>query len=288
MSSILRPALRRGLLASVLLLASLITPGIGSSVEYSPDITHAPGGTVVADEDVADDDGAGTVTPVPVGPVPAGADVNAYALLASGGSIVSFDSSTLVPGLGALAKPNGLVTVDATGTFFISVISGAIFGIPASARIDALTVNALGELMFSLDITTSLPAVGTVHDEDLVLFSGGVLSLFFDGSLHGVSESLDLDAAHRSTTGDDLMVSFDTAGIVGGIPFEDEDVLAFDTVALTWTMFQDSSVSDPIEWPPADLVALVALPEPGRALSLLAGLALLFWLRPGRAQSSRR
>ena len=58
--------------------------------------------------------------------------------------------------------------------------------------------------------------------------------------------------------------------------FDDEDVLAFDTVALTFSMHFDGSQSDPTDWPPADLIAL---PEPGSLLSLVFGALALAALR---------
>ena len=85
--------------------------------------------------------------------------------------------------------------------------------------------------------------------------------------------SLDLDAASRPADGSALLLlSFDGSGVIAGIPFADEDVLLYDPGLATWAMFADSSLSDPADWPPTDLVAL---PEPGAAISLFAGTALL-------------
>src|SRR4030095_15192055 len=98
----------------------------------------------------------------------------------------------------------------------------------------------------------------------------------FDGSAKGVPAELDLDAAQRAATGNNLLLSFDGSGSVGGVACDDEDVVAFDPVASTFSMYFDGSVSDPTDWPAADLVGL---PEPGAGASLLDGVAALGALR---------
>ena len=124
----------------------------------------------------------------------------------------------------------------------------------------------------------SLPGVGTVDDEDVVRYASGSYAMVFDGSARGVAPELDVDAAHRVVPGNTILLSFDGSGTVGGVAFDDEDVVAFDTVALTYTMYFDGSTSDPTDWPAADLVGL---PEPGFVASLFAGaLALAGTRRP--------
>ena len=66
-----------------------------------------------------------------------------------------------------------------------------------------------------------------------------------------------------------------------GVSFDDEDVLSFDTLGLTYAMHFDGSASDPVNWPAVDLVAL---PEPGRAAAIACGATALALL----AQRRRR
>jgi hypothetical protein len=78
--------------------------------------------------------------------------------------------------------------------------------------------------------------------------------------------ALDIDAAQHLGGGVFLM-SFDTTGEVGGIVFDDEDVVRFDGV--DWTLEFDASAADP-NWAAADLDA-VLVPEPTLGALLLVG-----------------
>ena len=65
----------------------------------------------------------------------------------------------------------------------------------ASANVDGLVrVDATHfYLSFATDVT--VPGIGTVQDEDVVLSSAGSWSIYFDGTAHGLtSSSLDIDA----------------------------------------------------------------------------------------------
>ncbi len=66
-------------------------------------------------------------------------------------------------------------------------------------------------------------------------------------------------------------MSFDTAGSIGGVNFDDEDVLRFD--GTTWSMEFDASAADS-DWAAADLDA-VFVPEPAAALLRLSALGVL-------------
>jgi hypothetical protein len=88
-----------------------------------------------------------------------------------------------------------------------------------------------------------------------VRFDGVSLFPFFDASLAGVAPGLDLDAAHYLATDGSLLLSFDGSGVVGGISFDDEDVLRLDPLGGIWSMAFDAS-SYHAGWSPADLDAL--------------------------------
>ena len=78
-------------------------------------------------------------------------------------------------------------------------------------------------------------------------------------------------------------MSFDTSGQVGGVDFDDEDVLEYDVGGATWSMAYDGS-AEHADWVQSDLDA-VHLPEPGGVVSLAAGLALVVGLRRRRRRS---
>jgi hypothetical protein len=281
---------KHGAAIAALLLAA---PGAWaqSPVFFSPDITANIGTVlpaVVADEDVARDDAAGSVVLfVPPGTLPAQVDVDGFDLQPSGASLLAVDVTVPLPGLpvGVPAEPRDVVSYDPITTLFTMVFDGSTVAVPPGTRIDAIATDfATGNLLLSFDTSVTLLGVGAVDDEDVVAHLGaGVYAMVFDGSANGVAAGLDLDAADRVWGTDVLQVSFDGSGVVAGVPFDDEDVLSFDLVAATYTMFADSSLSDPVDWPAADLVAL---PEPDGAAILPAGAALIALLARTRSRRS--
>jgi hypothetical protein len=62
-------------------------------------------------------------------------------------------------------------------------------------HIDAISLNSAGDLQLSFDISVTLPGVGAVDDEDVVVWAGGMFAMVFDGSAAGVASSLAGDTA---------------------------------------------------------------------------------------------
>ena len=150
-------------------------------------------------------------------------------------------------------------------------------GVPPGVQIDALSQNTAGNLVVSFNTTVELSGA-TFQDEDLVEVDGANFTSFFDGSAEGVDAVLDVDGAHVFPGSDFLALSFDISGTVGGIYFDDEDVLEFDPGSGTWEMAWDTSVERP-EWPSgSDVDAVHLVPEPGALAMLTAGSGLLAWL----------
>ena len=269
------------LLLTGVALALLLAAPVAAQIEFSPDVTKELGSgpsAVVADDDVAHATFAGAVTGfmIPPGTLPANVEVAGYHLLATGNSLLSLDTTTALPGLpvASPAEPRDVVEY-ASGTGLFSVFfDGAAAGVPASAQIDAVSVNAVLAPQLSFETSVTLPGVGAVDDEDVVVFSAGVFAMLYDGSAAGVASALDLDAVQTVTGPAGFLISFDTSGTVGAVTFDDEDVLRYDSGLGTYAMFVDASLGDP-DWFSADLVAL---PEPGSALGLPAGAALLLAL----------
>ena len=101
--------------------------------------------------------------------------------------------------------------------------------------------------------------------------------------MEGIDEALDVDAAQH-LGGPNWALSFDTSGSVGGIDFDDEDVLEYDGSA--WTLAFDGSTQDP-DWAAADLDA-VFVPEPAQCVMLVAGALTLGALRRRRRKIRTR
>ncbi len=264
--------------------AGLVLGGAGaasaqSAVSASPDVTVVLDGTVVGDEQVAADDGMGATSKVSVGSLPAASDLTGYHELAGGDRLFAVETTVQLAGL--TVSPRDVVRWD--GAAYTIELDGSAAGVPAGARVDAVSQTASGDLLLSFDTTVVLLGVLVAADEDLVAWDGASFSLAFDGSAEGISGALDLDGAHAEASGV-LALSFDAMGSVGGVSFADEDVLTFDPSQPTgseWLLAYDASAQAP-DWVAADADA-IALPEPSATLGLSAGVAGLAALRRRRS-----
>ncbi len=219
-------------------------------VRISPDITVLLSGQVLDDEDVGEDNLGGTVSLLGIGALPANADLGAYHAMDNGDALFALDITASLAG-GITARPQDVVRYD--GVNYSLEFTGGNFGIPAGARIDAISLGDSGELLLSFDISLSLDG-SLVADEDLVAFDGANFSLFFDGSAAGIDPALDLDAAHYLAESKVLILSFDGSGMALATAFSDEDLLQYDTLAPAWDMAYDGSAHHP-GWAGADLDA---------------------------------
>jgi hypothetical protein len=217
----------------------------------SPDTTVTLGAATVNDENVAVDNLAGTVTVQSIGSIPAETELDAYAVGSHGEQLLSFDTTVLLPG-GGTARPGDVWRYD--GVSYSVEFEAAARGVPNGANLDAVALYA-SSLLLSFDVSLDLGGVDA-EPEDLVLFDGSTFSIFFDGSAAGIAPGLDLDAADYLPCDGHLLLSFDGSGSVGGINFDDEDLLEFDRVA-NWELAYDGSAHD-ADWSPADLNAIQA------------------------------
>jgi hypothetical protein len=142
---------------------------------------------------------------------------------------------------------------------FSLVFDGSVEGVPDGARIDAVSDADDGGLLLSFDITVALGGT-TFDDADLVHFdaAGPTFSLLFDSAAASVPAALDLDAAHFLFATGGLLMSFDSSGSLGGVSFDDEDVLEYDPGSGIWALSVDTQAFEP-GWAGADLDALHAL-----------------------------
>ena len=272
------------------LLAITSSASAQNPVLFSPDITVSLGSgpVTVDDDDAASDDGTGNVSIPPYlapmfSAIPASAQISDFELseAATVGWVLTTDTTAALPGLPASspAEPRDVVRFDSgTGNFSTS-FDGSANGVPDGVAIDASATDPSDRLLLSFDTTVALPGGTTADDEDVVSFASGTYAMVYDGSAHGVEANLDVDAAHWLRGTDRLLLSFDGSGEVGGVAFDDEDVIAYDTVAGTYSMYFDASASDPANWPAADLSGL---PEPGLVWGLIAGALALAGLRAVR------
>jgi hypothetical protein len=232
---------------------------------------------VTTDENVAVDNLVGLVALEPLGALPAAADVSGFELLWNGDRLLCFDTTVELPGP-VVAEPGDVVRYD--GSVFSTELDASANGVPAGVACDAIALGGGSSLLLSFDVTAALPGGVVAEDEDLVLLSApGTWIPFFDGSAEGVPAELDVDGAYLFASGN-LALSFDGSGELGGVAFDDEDVLEYDPGGPTWSLAYDGSAQDP-DWAAADADA-IALPEPG--LLLLLGNSILGLLALGRSR----
>jgi hypothetical protein len=261
---------RIGLASSLL----LMTPSAAiaqSVVAASPDVTIQLGAANVVTNDhaVAADNQLGIVALQSLGVIPDSADVTGYADAGSGTFLFSLDTTVSLSG-GVVAAPGDVVSWN--GASYAIHFDGSAAGIPSGVQVDAIGFS--NGLVLSFDTDVSLPGGITAADEDLVKVIGSSWTLVFDGSAAGIDRALDIDGAQALASGVHL-VSFDTAGTVGAITFQDEDILRY--AGGVWSMEFDGSIAD-ADWGPADMDAL-QVPEPGGLAMLAAGILGLAGLR---------
>ena len=182
--------------------------------------------------------------------------------------------------LGATSVQAHDVVSTADGVNFSVFFDGTAAGIPGYAGIDSLFLDPGGALVFSFDVPVNLG--GTEYSQsDLVRFSGGVFSLFWDAEAAGVPSYANVVGADRDSGGT-LVVGFDVPVNLAGT-----DYLPGQLVRWNGTAFSSYFV-DPA-WPPsARLSGLAFVPAAGvlpdgsgatkpLTVSLAAGSLTLSW-----------
>ena len=243
------------LLASVLMAACPLARAQAglSLLRHSADVSTDLALTPLNDEDIAEEDPTGSVSSVNIGPIPSVADLDAYHLLPSGNHLLSFDTTIELPGA-VTASPGDVVLFDGQGYSLAFSASG--HDLPAGLNLDAVSALNNGDLLASFDASFSFLGE-VIDDEDLVRISGGVVSVYLDGSSEGVPTPLDVDAIHYVEGEGTLLLSFDSSGGIGGLRFDDEDVVAYEPSTGIWSMLYDGS-AEHAGWSKADLDSLYA------------------------------
>lgn len=260
---------------AVLLLAGSLAIPSSAAVELSTDITVDLDGTLAHDEDVVEEDSGGVVTKIELGELPGDADLVAYSVATNGDVLFTLDVTASLPG-GVDATPRDVVRWN--GSSYSLELRGADHAVPLGAQIDAIGVIE-GDLLLSFDVSVTLDGVAA-DDEDLLRLAGTQPEewmLFFDGSAEGVPEAADLDGADVVDQSGHLALSFDVSGSVGGVAFDDDDVLEFEPQGGQWSKRYDGAMAH-AGLAAADVDA-VFVPEPGTSAVAVAAAAALAALR---------
>lgn len=230
-------------------------------------------GVVAADENVVVDNQFGILLLEDLGPIPSSSEVIALEVDTNGDRLLAFETTTVLTG-GVVARPGDIVRYDGGGVYSIEFDASAA-GLPSTVAIDALSINR-NQLYLSFDTTVDLGNGLVVADEDIVSWNGSQFRMILDGSSVGIDSALDIDAIQYLDV-TRFLISFDTSGQVGGVVFDDEDVLRW---AGLWVVAFDASAANSA-WEAADMDALV-VPEPELVGMIGVGCGLLVGLKRRR------
>ena len=210
------------------------------------------GGVSFADEDIlAYDTGSGAWSMFFDGSdVGVTGDVNAFALLADGSILMSFDNTTSAGAAGTVDDsdivrffPSSTGT-NTAGTFTLH-FDGSDVGLTTSGEdIDALEVLPDGRLLISTTGNPGVPGVSGVADEDLLAFTpsslgvntSGSWAMYFDGSDVGLSNasSEDTNGVNVGLNGDIYLTTIG-AFSVSGASGTGSDVFVCNPISLGTT-----------------------------------------------------
>jgi len=215
------------------------------SVDYSNDITWKAGSAVESRAAVVSQTPPAAATGIDLGSLPTNATLRAFTVADDGAYLFALDTTVDLPG-SVHATPRDVVRY-AGGTYSV-VFTGETAGVPDGVAIDGLWVHHAGgkdDYYLSFDVTANLG--GVVADRrDVVVWDGSAWSKAFDGVSAGVPPNLTLDALSvdlYDPAGVVYYLSFDGSGKLGGVDFDDEDVVAWN--GTTWSLaFDASSAAD--------------------------------------------
>ena len=166
-------------------------------VSFSEASTSVPGLGKVQDEDIVMWDGAGWslwFDGTAHGLTSNDLDVDALSV-AGGTTYFSTLGDVRPPGIAGTPDDADVYRYDG-GSTYTRVWDATAYGLPGAADVDGLVWIGPGQLYLSFSpTTTTVPGLGKVQDEDVVLDRDGAWTVFFDGTAHGLTtDNLDLDA----------------------------------------------------------------------------------------------
>lgn len=143
---------------------------------------------------------------------------------------------------------------------FIKAFDAAAAGVPKGVRCDGVArANGNGALLLSFDTAFKVGGV-SIFPADVIAVNGNSFGAkVLDARALGIPANLDIDAIDAMGTNSDLLVSFDTAGVVGGIAFTSSDVMQLQLADASWSKrFALRTFSD--RWNTANLDGLGTAP----------------------------
>jgi hypothetical protein len=209
----------------------------------SPDMTVAlTSGTITPQELQCYSFPSGSLA-IPPNGIPAGVNITGFFPISSTQLLITIDTTTTLPtnGVGGTVTvtPRDVASYNSSTSFFSPSLFfvGATNSVPGGTRIDALGMDASGDLLLSFDVTINVPGsrggTFTVKPADLVAFNSGKYSLAFNSAVAGIPDGVNLDGATMLPNAH-LLMAFDEFGSIGGTDFTPTDVLEFNSGANSW------------------------------------------------------
>jgi FtsP/CotA-like multicopper oxidase with cupredoxin domain len=147
----------------------------------------------------------------------------------------STQGNTNPTGVGGTADDADIYGWNGTGYTRAIDASVAPYNLPGSANVDGFDRVSPTQFYLSFTGQVNVPGIGNVEDEDVVFFNGTSWSLFFDGSVRGLTgtRATDLDAI--SIVGGQLYFSTDNAAVPPGVvgTGDDADVYLWNGTAFS-------------------------------------------------------
>jgi hypothetical protein len=193
--------------------------------------------------------------------IPAGVRIAADFPVSTTQNLVVIDTTAALPTNGSsgtvTVTPHDVASYNTSTGFFAPALyfAGSANSIPDGTRIDAIGMDASGDLLLSFDVTLSVPKFGggtlTVKPADLVSFNPSGYSLVFNSAARGIPDGMNLDGA-TMLPNSDLLMAFDESGSIASVDFTPTDVLEFNPGGDAWApSFSGKSVDD---WPDGSMV----------------------------------
>jgi hypothetical protein len=239
----------------ILLAASGWADGLSASrLRLTPDVTTRLRGGLFSDQDVVSisPDAVGPLAPSLAAVLPQRVQLNALMVTSN---LVVFAPDVPFSSGAQTFTPRDLVAYNASSGTLSPYFLGALAGIPARACIDAAALlPRTSRILLSFDVTLPLPPLGTVQDEDIVVFQGTNAVALIAGRTLGIPAAADLDALYHDGT--NIVFSLDIAATVAGQAGTRSDLWQCRTNPLTMTRLSGIGLDERV-----DLVALDALTD---------------------------
>lgn len=218
-----------------------------ASYFFAPDVPAELGGTTYLPWNVVE--GEVGIYSLEVA-LAAGTPVDGLHRMESGDWLLSFATPAELGGV--TYDPRDVVRFDGVATFTL-FFDGVGAGIPEGSNVDALFLDGgdAGDLVLSFDVPTKIGAA-VYLPSDLVRFSGGSFSLYFDASATTPAVPISTNVTGADRRGGRLFLSFDVPTLLGAVTFLPGQVVSWD--GSTFVSFE----ADP-GWPPGSRLNALAI-----------------------------